>query len=61
MAISSSNSGGAWDNAKKYIEAKKLSTDKEEYNKVIELKKQCAHGYFKTPQISLGTLLQKIY
>ena len=34
MAISSSNSGGAWDNAKKYIEAKKLSTDKEEYNKV---------------------------
>jgi len=24
MAISSSNSGGAWDNAKKYIEAKKL-------------------------------------
>ena len=24
MAISSSNSGGAWDNAKKYIEAKQL-------------------------------------
>ena len=30
MAISSSNSGGAWDNAKKYIEAKKLEIKKKD-------------------------------
>jgi len=30
MAISSSNAGGAWDNAKKYIEAKNLKVHAEE-------------------------------
>jgi H(+)-translocating pyrophosphatase len=34
MAISSSNTGGAWDNAKKYIEAKKLG---EEFGKGSEV------------------------
>ena len=35
MAISSSNSGGAWDNAKKYIEARKLKVrDDEEKNTI---------------------------
>lgn len=38
MAISSSNSGGAWDNAKKYIEAKKLPILEEDkkFNKKLE-------------------------
>ncbi len=37
MAIASSNSGGAWDNAKKYIEAKKLeiSENDRKFNKKI--------------------------
>lgn len=34
MAISSSNAGGAWDNAKKYIEAKNLKVSKEESEKL---------------------------
>lgn len=33
MAISSSNSGGAWDNAKKYIEAKNLGVHHEDKDK----------------------------
>lgn len=36
MAISSSNSGGAWDNAKKYIEAKNLVVDSEDVQKFLE-------------------------
>lgn len=36
MAISSSNSGGAWDNAKKYIEAKKLTMKSDECRKLID-------------------------
>lgn len=35
MAISSSNSGGAWDNAKKYIEAKNLEVDPEDVPKFL--------------------------
>jgi Na+/H+-translocating membrane pyrophosphatase len=38
IAVSMSNSGGAWDNAKKYIEAGKLS-----YNGVAQLKNSEAH------------------
>jgi len=34
MAISSSNAGGAWDNAKKYIEAKKLNVEREMQEKI---------------------------
>ena len=34
MAVSSSNSGGAWDNAKKYIEAERLVITNEEREKI---------------------------
>lgn len=34
LAIASSNSGGAWDNAKKYIEAGNLECTNDEYNKL---------------------------
>jgi Na+/H+-translocating membrane pyrophosphatase len=40
MAIASSNSGGAWDNAKKYIESKRLPVNMEDRDEVEELKKQ---------------------
>jgi len=34
MAISSSNAGGAWDNAKKYIEGKNLEVEEEQKKRV---------------------------
>lgn len=47
MAISSSNTGGAWDNAKKYIEAKKLKIteekDLETYKSTVYLKHSHPH------------------
>jgi Na+/H+-translocating membrane pyrophosphatase len=40
MAIASSNSGGAWDNAKKYIEGRKLPVNMRDADEVEELRKQ---------------------
>jgi Na+/H+-translocating membrane pyrophosphatase len=40
MAIASSNSGGAWDNAKKYIEAKRLAVNPKDQDEIDELRKQ---------------------
>ncbi len=44
MAISSSNSGGAWDNAKKYIEAKKLHVEREMQDKISGLNESEKRG-----------------
>jgi Na+/H+-translocating membrane pyrophosphatase len=40
MAIASSNSGGAWDNAKKYIESNRLPVNMKDADEVEELRKQ---------------------
>jgi Na+/H+-translocating membrane pyrophosphatase len=40
MAIASSNSGGAWDNAKKYIEGRRLPVNLNDPDEVEELRKQ---------------------
>jgi Na+/H+-translocating membrane pyrophosphatase len=40
MAIASSNSGGAWDNAKKYIESKRLPVNMKDLDEVEDLRKQ---------------------
>ena len=41
MAISASNTGGAWDNAKKYIEAEKLMIPK---HNLTEMRKMHGEG-----------------
>jgi Na+/H+-translocating membrane pyrophosphatase len=40
MAIASSNSGGAWDNAKKYIESRQLPVNMKDKDEVEDLRKQ---------------------
>jgi len=44
MAISSSNSGGAWDNAKKYIESGKFKVDGETKGKGSDEHKAAVTG-----------------
>ena len=44
MAISSSNTGGAWDNAKKYIEAGMLSVEATDHMEEKERKKLLTVG-----------------
>ena len=46
MAISSSNSGGAWDNAKKFIEAKNLPVEVDQRNRVGSMFMTPSKGHY---------------